>query len=96
VNDDELVRKLNSVGKHAFVKYFDLFRRYSSGKITKEKSISILVEEGVSNDAGAAIRVGNAKIIFNNSREMDALKIILQSNRLSDAVKREAKRLIYL
>ena len=80
MNNDDLVRKLNSVGKQAFVKYFDLFKWYAHGKITKEESISILLEERVSNDNGAAIRVGNAKIIFDNCRELNALRIIVQSN----------------
>ena len=96
MNNSDLERKLNSVGKKAFVSYFDIFKQYASDKITREESISILFDKRSGNYAGSAIRVGNAKIIFDNHRELDALKIIIQSNRLSFTIKQEAKRLINL
>jgi len=61
---EDFIRKLNSVGKRAFVENFDIFERYSSGRISKEQARAALVALGVSNDAGANIRLGNAKLIF--------------------------------
>ena len=94
MNNDDLVRKLNSVGKQVFVERFDHFERYASGRLTRADGIATLVDEGVGNDSGAAIRLGNAKIIFDNCRELDALRIIVQSKRLPATVIQEARRLI--
>jgi len=94
MKNDDLIRKLNSVGKQVFVEQFDIFRQYAFGKVTREQSIAILVDRGVSNDSGAAIRVGNAKIIFDNNGELDALGIIIESKRLPKTVVKEALRII--
>lgn len=94
VNENELVRKLNSVGKSIFVEYFLIFKEYSSGKLSKEECIELLVSSKVSNDAGAAIRCGNAKLIFESQGECDALNIIIKSSRLSSIIVNKAKQLI--
>jgi hypothetical protein len=94
MNQDDLIRKLNSVGKQAFVERYDIFKKHASGQINRNKAIDELVKLGVSNEAGASIRVGNAKLIFEAHREADALNIILESNRLPTSVKSEARKLI--
>jgi len=93
MNSDDLIRKLNSVGKQAFVEHFDIFRKYASGQINRNRAVDELVRLEVSNDSGASIRVGNAKLIFEAHRESDALDIILESKRLPTSVMGEAKRL---
>lgn len=93
MNKEDLIRKLNSVGKQAFVEHFDLFRMYAAGEINRNKAIDKLVSLGVSNESGAGIRVGNAKLIFEASREAVALDIILESRRMPSPVMNEAKRL---
>lgn len=90
---EELVRKLNSVGKQAFVEHFELFRKYASGVISREHAVDELVKLGVSNDSGAGIRVGNAKLIFESLKEKEALDLIIESNRLTSSVMTEARRL---
>lgn len=83
MNDKELIRKLNSVGKQAFFENFNLFQSYASGRLSRDQAIEELVRLGVSNNAGAGMRVGNAKQIFEAGKEMDALSIIINSTRLS-------------
>lgn len=95
VNENELIRKLNSVGKTIFVEYFSFFKAYSSGKLSKEECIELLVSNKVSNDAGAAIRCGNAKLIFNSKNECIALNIIMESSRLPLIIVNKAKQLIH-
>jgi len=89
----ELTRKLNSVGKQAFVEHFELFKKHASGQINRSKAVDELIRLGVSNEAGAGIRVGNAKLIFEAHREADALDMISGSGRLPASVIGEARRL---
>jgi hypothetical protein len=94
MNKDDLIRKLNSVGKQAFVENFYLFQRYATNQITRTDCIAFLVEKGVSNDSGAARRAGSARIIFNHCKELEALRIIVQSQRLPLPVREQAKIII--
>ena len=91
---EELIRKLNSVGKQIFVKEFDLFQRYAARKISRNQAIGELVTRKVSNESGAGIRVGNAKLIFEAEKEMEALSIVIESKRLPVSVIEEARVLL--
>jgi len=93
MDNNELVRKINSVGKQVFVEQFELFRKYADGQIPRDHAVDALVEKGISNESGAAIRAGNAKQIFAAHMEEKALDIILDSSRLSASVISVAKRL---
>lgn len=90
----DMERKLNSVGKQAFVEHYELLQRFAAGSISREDAIAKLVDQGVSNDAGAAIRVGNAKLIFENAWESEALRLVLASKRLPHTVVSEARNLL--
>ena len=94
MNEQEMIRKLNSVGKTVFVLYFRLFLEYAEGKISKDKCIDELVEDKVSNYNGASIRCSNAKKIFDKKMECDALMTISKSRRLSSEVIQMAKKII--
>ena len=94
MKDEELIRKLNSVGKQAFVEHFDLFQNYAYGRLSRDQAREELICLGVSNDSGAAIRVGNAKLIFEANREMDALLLILDSKRIPTSVLAMARKLM--
>lgn len=94
MNENELVRKLNSVGKTAFATCFELFQKYAAHKITRENCISQQVTKGISNENGAAIRCGNAKLIFEARMECEALKLISKSNRLPNEIITKAEKLI--
>ncbi|GAL18558.1 hypothetical protein JCM19235_1981 [Vibrio maritimus] len=93
MDDIELDKKLKSVGKAAFVSNYELFQNFAAGKISRADAIETLVRQKVSNEAGAAIRIGNAKLIFENGRELDALDLILQSNRVDNKVRDLARKL---
>lgn len=93
MDEKELIRKLNSIGKQAFVTHFALFKKYASGQISRNIAIDELVKLRVSNNSGAGIRVGNAKLIFEAKLEADALDIIIDSRRLSASVVSEARKL---
>ena len=91
---EKLIRKLNSVGKEAFVSHYYLFKDYANNKITKAVAIQKLINEGRSNEEGASIRLGNAKIIFSERSNCEALKMIQKSRKLSEEIVELAK-LIY-
>ena len=61
--------------------------------ISREHAVDELVKLGVSNDAGAGIRVGNAKLIFESLKEKEALDLIIESSRLPSSAMNEARRL---
>ncbi|VVS90769.1 hypothetical protein [Desulfoluna spongiiphila] len=94
MDKEDLVRKLNSVGKEVFVRHFNLFELYSSGQLSKNEGISYFVSKKVSNSAGAAIRLGNAKVIFKYKMQYEALEIIIQSKKLPNLVIEKAYELI--
>ena len=74
MNEKQLIRKLNSVGKKAFVENYRIFGSYATGRISRESAIEILVGSEVSNEAGAAIRVGNAKLIFDAQKQNGSVR----------------------
>lgn len=90
---EELTRKLNSVGKRIFIAHYDLFKDYAQGRLPRNVLIRELVRLGVSNEAGAAIRVGNAKLIFEAHKEMEAIAIILKSERIPLSTRLAAQKL---
>lgn len=94
MNENELVRKLNSVGKKAFIMCFDLYQNYAEGKISKESCVSQQVAIGLSNESGAAIRCGNAKAIFQGQMVGEALQIISSSNRVPAETVNGARELL--
>ncbi len=91
--DEKLIRNLNSVGKAVFVDYFDTFKAYAEGHISKEDCIETLVTNGVSNNAGAVIRCSNAKALFDRGEVQAALTIIAQSSRLPLHIKKAAQNM---
>ncbi len=94
MEEQRLIRKLNSVGKEKFVLYYYLFKDYANNKITKDSAIQTLVDEKVGNEAGASIRLGNAKIIFNEMGSCEALMIVQKSKALSDEIIKLSIRII--
>lgn len=91
MDKERLIRKLNSVGKEAFVSHYFLFKDYASHRIHKDEAINKLVDVGRSNKAGAAMRLGNAMAIFHEQENGEALIIVQQSKRVSEATRRAAK-----
>lgn len=96
MKNEELIRKLNSVGKTIFVNYFFTFKDYAEGKLSKKDCINLLVLENVSNEAGASIRCGNAILIFRSNKAREALNIISESKLLPSEIVLKAKELLKL
>ncbi len=94
MQESELIRKLNSVGKTIFVEYFSIFKSYAEERLSKEDFIELLVKNNISNANGAAIRCSNAKLIFKANMEYEALKLIAISKRLDPIVINKAQELI--
>lgn len=93
MNLKELNRKLNSVGKQVFVENYHLFKSFAHGEITRDQALTELVRLGISNEAGAALRINNAKPIFDAKQEMNAIAIILDSKRVSLTTQEIARKL---
>ena len=88
------LRKLRSVGLEAFVSNYELLEAYSRGARNRADSIELLVNEGVGNESGASIRLGNAKRIFESGSEQKALKHARSSSRVSEAVRVRAEEIL--
>lgn len=72
MNDQQLQRSLNSIGKRCFVKYFEEFRSSNDVAALLER------EEGYTFKACRS-RTSHAKSIIKARREQDALDIIIRS-----------------
>ena len=94
MKSEDLKRRLNSVGKAAFVDNFSLLKSCADGQISRQSCIESLVAKGVSNMEGASIRVSNATTIFRADMEYDALTLVLESNRVPSTVVKAARRIL--
>jgi len=88
------VNKLNSVGKAVFAEHFHVFEAFAHGRIARHDCIEHLMSQGVSNQSGAAIRCGNAALIFRAKMERKALEIISASHHLPSEVIQTASKLL--
>lgn len=93
MTNEELVRKLNSVGNAAFVEHYSLFKSYAAGGVSRQRCIDMLVVSGASNPEGAAIRTSNAELIFRAGMEQEALSLIAASSKVSSNIVRAARDL---
>ena len=91
MTEAKLKKELRMSGKAAFVDHFDLFREYATGSRSRTECIEELVRSGRSNSAGAGMRCGAAKRIFNAGSELDALRIIFVSS-VDEEIRRQAAR----
>ena len=83
----EVARILNSIGKATFVKYFDNFRN-----LDRDKCI-MLFEENYTDNAKST-RTGHAKRIFRENMELEALRLIIASDRVDETTRRKAKEIL--
>ena len=73
----DLKRALNSIGKSAFIKYY-----YNFKNMSREYCISNF-EENYTHTAKVT-RTNYAKRIFSEGKQLEALKIIIQSKRVDE------------
>ena len=73
MNDSQLDRYLNSVGKRCFVRYFD---RFSDQSLSNREVAEILQEEMGFTWKACNSRTGHARMIIRSGRAIDALEIV--------------------
>ena len=83
----DLIRTLNSVGKSTFVKYYYNFKNKS-----REECIDLFDENYT--DKAKATRTGHAQRIFRENKNIEALELILQSNRVDEYTLKAAKGIL--
>ena len=83
----DLIRTLNSVGKSTFVKYYYNFKNKS-----REECIDLFDENYT--DKAKATRTGHAQRIFREDKNIEALELILQSNRVDDYTLKVAREIL--
>ena len=82
-----LVRTLNSVGKSTFIKYYFNFKNDS-----RDKCILMFDEDYT--DKAKGTRTGHAQRIFREGKHLEALNIIINSERVDEAAKKKAKEIL--
>jgi hypothetical protein len=88
----QLKRSLQGIGKICLVNYYQLFRDKSC--TDPSFLVNFLYKAGISNEAGAKIRAGYARGIFNEGRENDALKVIANSAGVPPNIRDKARLLL--
>ena len=82
-----LIRVLNSIGKSTFVKYYYNFK-------TKSREYCIAQFDEPYTDKAKGTRTGHAQRIFRESKNLEALEIIIKSNRVDDTTRNKAKEIL--
>ena len=83
-------RKLNSVGKACFVKYYSQFANYN---IPNYELVEILHKENGYTMKASQTRVSKARSLIKNGCACGALQIIISSNRLEPNTVEEAQKI---
>ncbi|MCD9494374.1 hypothetical protein [Photobacterium carnosum] len=91
MNQDELVRTIQSVGMTTFVKYFTAFLDLS---ISSEDLVDGLIKIAKYGNNSAKTKVNSARRIIKNSLVMEALEIISKSNNIEHWVVQKAAHLL--
>ncbi len=79
MNDQQLERALQSIGKGCFIKYFENF---SNPNISKEDLIDILMKNEGYMESGCKTRISQSRRIIDSGKTNEALNIILKSERV--------------
>ena len=79
MNDDQLERSLRSIGKGCFVEYFCQFadQNLSNGDVIE----ALMRQEGYT-ETGSRTRVSQARRVIGSGRAEDALRNVIQSERI--------------
>lgn len=89
----DVTRLLNSVGKKIFVDYYQDFKKKYIDK--DELAQKLLYENPNAKKIGGQItRISCAQRIFANNLNLEALSIILSSNRLNNETLAKARRIL--
>jgi hypothetical protein len=88
----DLTRTLNSIGKEIFVRHYYDFKSIKDKFKLAEKLLN--ENQRASTIGGQLTRINCANKIFENGKEIEALEIIVNSNRMTDDIKQIAKKII--
>lgn len=89
LDTEKLEKSLKSIGKKSFVEDYEI---YSNDNILITEKINNLSKKYSRN--GSTIRVSFADEIFKNGKQKEALGLIINSPRISNAIKVQAKELL--
>ena len=91
MDENQLERSLQSIGKKCFVKYFDTF---NDKKLSNEDVIEILMKNEGYEESGCRTRVTQARRIIKAEMSKSALSIISQSSKLEDSILEKAELIL--
>ena len=91
MDDNQLQRAIQSVGKSCFVKYYKQFKDFSR---SNEELVELLMKNEKYTETASATRVSKSRSIINAGRAKDVLLEITQSEKLDDDVKTKARKLL--
>lgn len=83
---EDIVTLLNKVGKKIFIEYYEVFKK-------DEKPEEALTAEGFTL-ASRRSRSSSARAIFKSKRQLEALNIIISSNRMDEALLEKARGIL--
>ena len=83
----DLIRILNSVGKSTFIKYY-----YNFKNLSRDECIARFDENYTEKAKGT--RCGHAQRIFRENENIEALKIIINSDRVDEKTRSAAKEIL--
>lgn len=93
MNQDLLKKRLRSIGKNIFVRYFDEFKNTN---VDREELAKKLLNENpkASSIDAQKTRISNARKIFELRMEREALEIIINSDKVERNVVERAKKIL--
>lgn len=87
MNEKQLERSIQSIGKGCFIKYFDYFENMS---ISNDELIDLLMKNENYKESGAKTRTYQSRRIINSGYAKEALKNISESQRLDEQIREQS------
>ena len=93
MNDDQLERSLRSIGKGCFVAYF---RQFADQALPNSHIVELMMRQEGYTENGSRTRVSQARRIIRSGRAEDALRNVIQSERIPNyaRIAAEARELL--
>ncbi len=92
-NSFNLEKMLRSIGKKAFIDCYGVFKQQKNGEL--ENIVSLMKScGGAKNDNSARTKASIGKKIFNMNMELEALKNIIGSKKISEETKNKALKIL--
>lgn len=91
MNHQQLDRCLRSIGKECFIKYYDQF---SDLGIRQEDLVDLLMKKEGYEESGCRTRISCSRRIFREGQAEEALREVIQSERLDGEIIRKASNIL--